>query len=208
MRGQEVLHPLHPIRGLLSPLKLPSSGCLAPLLIRPRSNPLQGSSRVSVVHQKRDDAKYIAIRSRLSMMEPSYICIVHLTSIVIPSSTQSPEAEWSAGEFVPLTPATISSCLKSAVNDRSEHGDVYKEMKELVFPYSSIQFSLRLAIRINNGMGMGVVTTFCALPPVSLASTSTGPRDEESEKASLLPTKDRGSGAVWSPLLYLFFGCS
>lgn len=45
---------------------------------------------------------------------------------------------------------------------------------------------------------MGVVTTSCALPPVSLASTSTGesPRDEESEKASLLPTKDRGSGAV------------
>lgn len=201
---------LHPIRGLLSPLKLPSSGCLAPLLIRPRSNPLQGSSRVSVVHQKR--AKYIAIRSRLSMREPSYICIVHLTSIVIPSSTQSPEAEWSAGSSFedPWPPATISSCLKSAVNDRSEHGDVYKEMKELVFPYSSIQFSLRLAIRINNGMGMGVVTTSCALPPVSLASTSTGesPRDEESEKASLLPTKDRGSGAVWSPLLYLFFGCS
>ena len=54
---------------------------------------------------------------------------------------------------------------------------------------------------------MGVGTTSCALPPVSLASTSTGesPRDEESEKASLLPTKDRGSGAVWSPLLYLFF---
>ena len=72
-------------------------------------------------------------------------------------------------------------------------------------PYSSIQFSLRLAIRINNRMGMGVGTTGCA--PVSLASTSTGEssRDEESEKASLLPTKDRGSGAVWSPLLYLFF---
>ncbi|KAJ6934464.1 hypothetical protein NC651_009475 [Populus alba x Populus x berolinensis] len=44
---------------------------------------------------------------------------------------------------------------------------------------------------------MGVGTTGCALPPVSLASTSTGEssRDEESEKASLLPTKDRGSGA-------------
>lgn len=50
---------------------------------------------------------------------------------------------------------------------------------------------------------MGVVTTSCALPPVSLASTSTGesPRDEEDEKASLLPTKDRGEGQVLSDLL-------
>lgn len=63
-----------------------------------------------IVHQKRDDAKYIAIRS---MMEPSYICIVHLTSI----STQSPEAEWNS------FPATIYSCPST------KHGDVYDVYK-------------------------------------------------------------------------------
>lgn len=85
------------------------------------------------------------------MREPSYICIVHLTSIVIPSSTQSPEAEWSAGEFVPLTPGYhfFLSEIGRQRQNRSEHGDVYKykykEMKELVFPsllVHSIQPSL------------------------------------------------------------------
>lgn len=182
IRGQDVwFPPRHPLRGPLftgfSPIRLPSSGCLAYLLLRPRSHPPVGSSRVSVVQQPRS-----AARALLAKQSPSDLLMLHLVGNIIPS-------------FLP--PLLMGYLLW----DLSPVSDIYRGLAELTEASSSLT-SLAGPVNVNStSLGQHMVEASCSLEgnraALVLLEAAKRPGEENQAVASVPDDKTPAKIAIW-----------